>query len=392
MFRVRRSSNAQQHSVISLGQVWVDIMMDVDSIPEPGGFTVAQRPMPTIGGSFRALEAASRMGSPVDHAGVIGAGIWGGAIRKAFLDHGITHTGLNRRNEDSGFRVVLNSGDPKKTFIATYGAEAHGDEDMFNAIDPKAGDVVHISGNTLLDHSASGIGAFLERAGSDPKARDWTLVLNSTNTLQHVSDHVIEDLVLARPIWSCNRQEAQKLAERLGAPIDESHVTIGGGLDDFMRELCEGLGTTLRAPLVVRVGSRGAWVRTPGGETTHVEGFPTEAVHTRSAGACHTGVMCAMLAQGYGLEDAVRIANAAASLAIQRSINGVPVCPSRAEALALAGFTGESDEAADSDTAASTETLDPTDDIASAPTDADDTAADNTSAGDSAANTSADIA
>lgn len=337
MLNLRRGISTHQPTVISLGQVWVDIMMDVDSIPEQGGFAVARKPMPAIGGSFRALEAASSMGSPVEHAGVIGNGIWGNAIRKACADNGIAHTGQDRLDEDSGFRVVLNSGDPKKTFIASYGAEAHGEADMFDFVEPQAGDVVHISGNTLLDHTASGIDAFLDRAGTEPKTRNYTLVLNSTNTLQRVSDHMIEDLVLARPIWSCNRQEAQTLAERLGAPIDESKVTIGGGLDDFMRELCEGLGTTLRAPLVVRVGARGAWVRTPGGDTTHVEGFPTEGVHTRSAGACHTGVMCAMLAQGYGLEDAVRIANAAASLAIQRNINGVPVCPEREETLKLAG-------------------------------------------------------
>ena len=42
-----------------------------------------------------------------------------------------------------------------------------------------------------------------------------------TNTLRLVNDHMLEDLVLARPVWSCNRQEAMTLAERLGAPIDE---------------------------------------------------------------------------------------------------------------------------------------------------------------------------
>ena len=148
---------------------------------------------------------------------------------------------------------------------------------------------------------------------------------------------MLEDLVLARPVWSCNRQEAMTLAERLGAPIDDSKVTIGGGLDDFMHQLCDGLGTTLRAPLVVRVGARGAWIREPGGETIHIEGYPTKAIHTRSAGGCHTGVMCAMLAKGHSLAESVKIANAAASIAIQHSLNGVPQCPDYDEAIALIG-------------------------------------------------------
>ena len=45
--------------------------------------------------------------------------------------------------------------------------------------------------------------------------------------------------------------------------------------------------------------------------------------------------MCAMLAKGWSLPDAVRIANAAASLAIQHNDYGVPVCPSYQEAMAL---------------------------------------------------------
>ncbi|MBT1163970.1 PfkB family carbohydrate kinase [Bifidobacterium felsineum] len=335
MLDLRRGIGTHQPSVISLGQVWVDIMMNVDEIPPQGGFAVADHPKPSIGGSYRVLEAVSRMGVQAEHAGILGNGLWANFIRQSFQDNGINHIGQDRLDEDSGFRVVLSSGDPKKTFIASYGAEAHGGADTFEMLEPQNHDVVHISGNTLMDHTAAGVDGFLLQAGTDPATRDYALVINPTNTLRLVNDHMLEDLVLARPIWSCNRQEAMTLAERLGAPIDDSKVTIGGGLDDFMHQLCDGLGHTLRAPLVVRVGSLGAWVREPGGETIHVPGFPTKAVHTRSAGGCHTGVMCAMLAEGRDLTDAVKLANAATSIAISRSRNGIPQCPDYDEALAL---------------------------------------------------------
>ena len=102
-----------------------------------------------------------------------------------------------------------------------------------------------------------------------------------------------------------------------------------------MTTLCDALGTTLRAPLVLRAGARGAWVRVPGSEVIHLEGFPVKSTHTRSAGSCHTGVMCAMLAQGWSLFDAVRIANAAASIAISNNKAGVPDCPPVEDAIAL---------------------------------------------------------
>ena len=322
-------------SVISLGQVWVDIMIGVGELPQPGGFAVADSVTPSVGGSFRVLQAAARSGSPAKHAGIIGTGLWSSVIRDEFEANGIQHIGGDRLDKDSGFRLVLNDGS-HKTFIATYGAEAQGDERTFDAIDPEPGDVVHISGNTLMDHSAAGIEGFLHRAGAEPETRPYTIVLNPTNSLHLVSDHLIEDTVLCRPTWSCNRQEANTLAERLGIPpTDDSKLTIGGGFDDAMTELCEALGTTLRAPLVLRAGARGAWVRVPGSEVVHVEGFPVKSTHTRSAGSCHTGVMCAMLAQGWSLFDEVRIANASASIAISNNQAGVPDCPPVEDAIAL---------------------------------------------------------
>ena len=218
-----RKNDVPSPTVISLGQVWVDIMMDIDAIPQPGGFAVANHTMPSVGGSFRVMQAASRIGAATKHAGVIGNGPWASLIRKALNDNGIEHIGQDRIDADSGFRLVLNDSE-RKTFVATYGAESQGNENTFDCVEPGEGDVVHISANTLMDHSASGIDAFLHRTSSDPTTRDYSIVLNPTNTLHMVSDHLLEDLVLVRPIWSCNRQEARTLADRLVRgrfPVDD---------------------------------------------------------------------------------------------------------------------------------------------------------------------------
>ena len=321
--------------VISLGEVWVDIMMDVDSLPKAGGFAASRSTIPTIDGSYRALLASRLMGTPTAHAGIIGAGPWASTIRHAFYEHDITHIGPDRLDADTGFRLVLNDTNGGKTFIATYGAEAQGGTDTFDGVDLQPGDVVSISSNSLMDATAAGVDAFIRQSGSDPDARPYQIVLSPTSSLERVNDRLLEDLVLARPIWTCNRQAAVKLADRLGAPLDEVPVTVGGTFDNEMKALCDNLGTTLRAPLIIRAGARGAWVRLPGGEVTHVDGFPTKAVHKRSAGTVHTGALCAMLAVGKSLVEATRVANAAASLSIEHSENGIPVPPARDEVLAL---------------------------------------------------------
>jgi len=45
-----RKNDVPSPTVISLGQVWVDIMMDIDAIPQPGGFAVANHTLPSVGG------------------------------------------------------------------------------------------------------------------------------------------------------------------------------------------------------------------------------------------------------------------------------------------------------------------------------------------------------
>lgn len=321
--------------VISLGQVWVDIMLQVEKIPSAGDYVNTTNTMPTVDGAYRMMLAARRMGAATAHAGIVGTGPWGTMIRNAYQKAGITHIGPSRLDIDSGFRLLLNDDSGKKTFIANRGAETQGDESTFAALDPEPGDIVHLSGNSLMDHTASGIDEFVRRASVDPDSRPYRIVINPTNTLHLVNDRLLEDLVLARPIWSCNRQAAHTLAERLGVEIDEVPTTVGGAFDSSMEVLCRNLGAALRAPLVVRAGARGAWLRMPGNEVMHIDGFPTKAIHTRSAGTCHTGVLCAMLAENMALPNAVRMANAASSLAIEHSVYGVPTPPYRDAVVSL---------------------------------------------------------
>ena len=63
-FAHQREEQARKpnHAVISLGHVWVDIMMDVNGVPKAGGFAVSDHTTAAVGGSYRVLQAVSRMG------------------------------------------------------------------------------------------------------------------------------------------------------------------------------------------------------------------------------------------------------------------------------------------------------------------------------------------
>ena len=211
---------------------------------------------------------------------------------------------------------------------------------MFAHVRPQRVDVVHISGNALMNESSLAVNAFIQQPQCRPQGREFRIVINPTNTLRLVNDQLLENLVLTRPIWSMNRQEARTLAYRLGVSFDESAtMRVNAGFDESMHALCEALGETLRAPIVLRAGARGAWVHQHGKGVEHIDGFPTKATHIRSAGPAHTGALCALLAEGWDLESAVQIANAAASLAITHNHAGIPFCPTYDEAAKLVSDT-----------------------------------------------------
>ncbi|MBN1249569.1 MAG: ribokinase [Anaerolineae bacterium] len=71
---------------------------------------------------------------------------------------------------------------------------------------------------------------------------------------------------------------------------------------------------------IVTLGEGGSVIAAPDGpgRTTHVPAFPVEALDTTAAGDTYCGCLCAALAEGRPLEEAVRFASAAGALCVQR--------------------------------------------------------------------------
>ena len=72
-----------------------------------------------------------------------------------------------------------------------------------------------------MNESSLAVNAFIQQPQCRPQGREFRIVINPTNTLRLVNDQLLENLVLTRPIWSMNRQEARTLAYRLGVSFDD---------------------------------------------------------------------------------------------------------------------------------------------------------------------------
>ncbi len=344
--------------VISLGQIIVDLAMHVDAVPRPGEDVFANNADMRVGASYNMLHAVRQMGVAACHAGVLGRGMRATLIEQALASDGIEFTGSRIDSDDNGFCVALTDANAERTFVSVRGAEAYAPRDAFAHLDPQPGDVVYLSGYTLVHQTAEALLDFVQRTHN----RCFAAIVDVSPVIADVDNRFLQALVDYRPIWTCNEREADLLAARLGVNVDTAEKTsalentsasisndselsvlsagiadtpsTGTSAADCAARYCA-LSAVLGSPLIVRIGSGGAWLCDISASASAmpqamlIPGFPVIPVDTNGAGDCHTGVLCAGLAHGNTLADAVRTANAAAAIAVTR--RGPATCPTRQE-------------------------------------------------------------
>lgn len=306
--------------VISLGQIIVDLTMSVDAVPRPGEDVFADAVKAQVGASYNMLHAVRCMGINACHGGVIGSGPWSDLIISALERDDIAHLGRHIDNEDCGFCVALTDATGERTFISVRGAEAHAPTDAFDGIDPAANDVLYFSGYTLAHPTAQALAAMLRRTMN----HQFYAVFDVSPMVDTADDRLLRLIAKYKPIWTCNERESGLIARRFDVT-----PPMEGESDAVIASRCQQLSARLQAPLIIRAGAAGAWVCDADGNCEHCSGLAVTPVDTNGAGDCHTGVVCAGLASGLTLRDAVRRGNVAAALAVTRY--GPATCPSRDE-------------------------------------------------------------
>jgi sugar/nucleoside kinase (ribokinase family) len=282
--------------LVSVGNIIVDIVVRVPALPERGGDVVGVAEATTPGGSFNTLVAASRQGLPSVYAGAHGTGPYGDLVRATLASEGIDALNEPLLSLDTGFDVAMIDDEGERTFVTSFGAEAH----LSAPPTVTSGDFVHASGYGLLEATNGAV--LTPWLGS--VADDVTVLLDPGPL---AADIPSLDTVRERADWlSCNAREAQLLT---GEPDAASAARA--------------LGTLWRG-VVVRLGPEGCLV-----DGALVPGFPSTALDTNGAGDAHVGAFLAGLAAGLSPIDAAGRANACAAIAVTR--RGPASAPTAAE-------------------------------------------------------------
>ena len=295
--------------LLHLGNVVVDVVLEVPALPERGGDVLADRTQTTPGGGFNVMVAAARQGLRVAYAGAHGSGPFGALARAGLAEAGIEILQPPKADLDTGFVIAVVDSAGERTFLTSRGAEAALTAKDLAGLTPAPRDAVYLSGYGLLHPSnTDALRGWLGRLGQD------TVVFFDPGLLVGSIPADVLEAVLARGDWvTCNARES----------------TLLTGLADPRCAARALAGRAGRRGVLVRTGSAGCLIGHRERDPVTVPGFRVDVLDTNGAGDAHAGTFIAALAGGAGEVAATRAANAAAALSVTR--RGPATAPTAAE-------------------------------------------------------------
>jgi ribokinase len=290
--------------VVVVGSANTDMVVRVPHLPGPGetllggAFAIA----PGGKGANQAV-AAARLGAVVTFIGCVGADSFGDLLVLNLENEGIS-TEFVTRDPDVATGVALITVDEEfgeNTIVVAPGANAKLSLPLLGlaAAAIRSADVLLCQ----LEIPLETVHAALQMA----RSAGVQTILNPAPA-QLLS---VERLSLVS-VLTPNQTEATQM---LGADFDPSAAAL-----DLRRRGADNV--------VVTLGAAGARVVSASGNLSVPAFAPKEAVDTTAAGDCFTGALAVALGEGQTLEQAVKFANAAASLSVETE-GAQPSLPNR---------------------------------------------------------------
>ena len=300
--------------IVVVGSLNVDLVVPVERFPAPGetllGGDHARHPG---GKGANQAVAAARAGGDVRMIGRVGDDAFGTWLRDGLAADGIdTERVVSMAGVPTGAAFISVGPGAQNVIIVSPGANARLRPDDLEAAAFDGADVLLLQLEVPLDTTLAAA-ALAKRAGA-------RVVLNlaPATPLDAAELRDVDVLVV-------NEHEAALLAASSAAAVAADPLAAARGL------------TALVDSVVVTLGASGAvWAQRDGGGG-QVAGFPVEAVDTTAAGDAFVGALAAALERRDALPDALRRANAAGALAVQR--HGAQ--PSLPNAAAIEAFLSE---------------------------------------------------
>lgn len=276
--------------VTVLGSINMDIVMQVESLPQPGETTLVSAIANHPGGKgANQAVAAARMGAKVAMIGALGRDAFGDELAAVLADEGIDTSAITRRDDKpTGTAHIAVDAHGENLILVAGGANRHVD------LPADGGRAVRIA---QLETPVETVAAFLQGDGH--------AILNAAPFVAEARDvFAYCDIVIVNEV---------ELAGYAGS--------AGGDIVTTARGLLSRDGQTI----IVTLGAKGA-VAVTAEQVIEVPAVRAEVVDTTGAGDCFCGVLAAAIADGLDIEAAMRRAVRAAALAVGKA-GAIPSLP-----------------------------------------------------------------
>ena len=293
--------------IIVIGSSNTDMVVRSEHLPRPGETVLGGGFMMAGGGKgANQAVAVAKMGHPVIFAAAVGKDILGDEAVARYKQYGIDTSYIAHKDTPSGVALILVDSSAQNSISVALGANNElMIEDVMPALDTiEEGDIVLLQLEIPM--------ATVEACIGVAAAKGARVILNPAPAAK-VSESALSKLYLITP----NQTEAEILT---GVEVkNETTARLAA------EELCR-LGVK---KVVITLGSDGAMLYEDG-KAEIIPAHKVNAVDTTAAGDVYNGAMCAALAEGMSLRDALRFATKASAISVSR-VGAQPSIPSREE-------------------------------------------------------------
>lgn len=282
--------------IIVAGSINMDVVARAEHHPQPGEtiFGSDLHYIPGGKGSNQAV-AASRLREDVYLVGKLGTDAFGESLTKFLHTERLNLSYLsNSADQPTGVALIVVDDDSENTIVVISGSNYALTADDVAQIPLSSGDIVV----SVFEIPQATILALFERA----RSAGATTILNPSP-----ASPFIDGLQAQTDVLVMNETELAYFTRNESVSDDL----------DTLKEQAKSLRTHETQKIVLTLGGKGA-VCLQGNDFIHVEGQKVKAVDTTGAGDCFTGALSVALSEGKAMRDALRFANTAASLSVQK--------------------------------------------------------------------------
>lgn len=295
------------NKIIVIGSSNTDMVVRSERLPRPGESVIGGGFMMAGGGKgANQAVAVARMDHRVIFTAALGRDMFGDAAVSSYQRFGIDTSYIVRKDAPSGVALIMVDSAGQNSISVALGANnSLSTEDIRGVLEQvEKDDIVLLQ----LEVPMATVDAAVDIAA----AKGARVVLNPAPAAM-VSEQTLSKLYLITP----NQTEAQTLT---GIEVkDEATASLAAQV------LCSrGVGR-----VVITMGSLGAYLYEEGrGEI--IEARKVAAVDTTAAGDVYNGALCAALAEGKSLREALTFATKASAISVTR-VGAQPSVPTREE-------------------------------------------------------------